>query len=83
MVTLEDLLRTMAANRGSDLHITAGSAPRIRISGQLRPMDLPPLTPDESQKLIYAILNAEQIARFERERNWTPLLDCRASGVSA
>lgn len=68
MVTLEDLLRTMAANRGSDLHITAGSAPRIRISGQLRPMDLPPLTPDESQKLIYAILNAEQIARFEREK---------------
>jgi twitching motility protein PilT len=67
-VTLEDLLRTLAANRGSDLHITAGSPPRIRMNGVLRPLDLPPLSPEESQKLIYAILNSDQIARFEREK---------------
>ena len=43
MVTLEELLRTLAANNGSDLHVTAGSPPRIRISGALRALDLPPI----------------------------------------
>ena len=66
--TIEDLLRALAANKGSDLHLTAGSPPRIRINGALRPLNLPVMTPDASQELIYSILNPDQIARFEREK---------------
>ncbi len=65
---IEELLRALAANKGSDLHITAGSPPRIRINGALRPLNLPIMTPDASQELIYGILNPDQIAKFEREK---------------
>ncbi len=66
--TIEELLRALAANKGSDLHITAGSPPRIRINGALRPLNLPVLSPDASQALVYGILNPDQIAKFEREK---------------
>ena len=66
--TIEDLLRALAANKGSDLHITAGSPPRIRINGALRALNLPMLTPEMSQQVIYSILKPDQIARFEREK---------------
>ncbi|MDR1519119.1 MAG: type IV pilus twitching motility protein PilT, partial [Planctomycetota bacterium] len=68
--TVEDLLQALFDNKGSDLHITAGSPPRIRISGALRPLDLPVLTPEASQELIYSILKPDQIARFEREKEF-------------
>ncbi len=66
--SIEDLLRALAANKGSDLHLTAGSPPRIRINGSLRPLNLPVMSPDASQELIYSILKPDQIARFEREK---------------
>ncbi len=66
MVTLEDLLRTMVDRGGSDLHLTAGSPPRIRVDGELTPLDMDKLVPESSQQLVYSILNNEQIAKFEK-----------------
>lgn len=68
MVTLEELLHILMERKGSDLHITAGSSPRIRSDGALRPLDVPPLTGDETQKIIFSILDNDQIAKFEREK---------------
>lgn len=65
---IEELLRALQNNGGSDLHISAGSPPRIRLSGALRPLNLPPLMPDDTQNLIYSILKPDQIATFEREK---------------
>jgi len=54
--------------KGSDLHITAGSPPRIRFDGELLPLDgMDKLVPETSQQLVYSILNNDQIARFEKE----------------
>ncbi|HUW56020.1 MAG TPA: type IV pilus twitching motility protein PilT [Planctomycetota bacterium] len=66
MVTLEDLLRKMVDMGGSDLHITAGSPPRVRLDGDLAPLDEEKLMPESSQQLVYSVLNNEQIARFEK-----------------
>jgi len=66
MVTLEDLLRTMVDKGGSDLHLTAGSPPRVRVDGELLPLEMDKLVPETSQQLIYSILNNEQIAKFEK-----------------
>ena len=66
ILTLEDLLRTMVERGGSDLHVTAGSPPRIRTDGELLPIDEDKLMPESSQQLVYSILNNEQIARFEK-----------------
>ncbi|HUV39554.1 MAG TPA: type IV pilus twitching motility protein PilT [Planctomycetota bacterium] len=66
LLTLEDLLRMMVDRGGSDLHVTAGSPPRIRVDGELLPIDEEKLMPETSQQLVYSILNNEQIARFEK-----------------
>lgn len=67
MVTLEELLQIMTEKGGSDLHITAGSPPRIRVDGDLVATPHDVLTGEMTQKIIYSILDNEQIARFEKE----------------
>ncbi|MHC4661004.1 MAG: ATPase, T2SS/T4P/T4SS family, partial [Planctomycetota bacterium] len=66
MVTLEELLQQLVERGGSDLHITAGSPPRIRIDGRLIPTEHEMLDADMSQKLVYSILDNDQIATFEK-----------------
>ncbi|MCZ7648874.1 MAG: type IV pilus twitching motility protein PilT [Planctomycetota bacterium] len=68
MVTLEELLRVMMERRSSDLHISAGSPPRIRIDGALIPTEYDMLDAESTQKLVYSVLDNEQIAKFESEK---------------
>ncbi|HYG77945.1 MAG TPA: type IV pilus twitching motility protein PilT [Planctomycetota bacterium] len=68
MVTLEELLRIMMERKSSDLHITAGSAPRIRVDGALVPTEHDIMDAETTQKIIYSILDNEQIAKFESEK---------------
>ncbi len=66
MVTLEELLQQLVERGGSDLHVTASSPPRIRVDGKLVPTQHDVLNPDDTQKIIYSILDSEQIAKFEK-----------------
>lgn len=68
MVSLEELLTVLVNRRGSDLHITAGSPPRIRIDGRLLETEYEVLSAKDTQKLIYSVLDEEQVVRFEK--NW-------------
>jgi len=63
--TLNQLLKDMVGQGGSDLHITTNSAPQVRIDGVLRQMNLPPLTPSETKQLCYSILTDNQKHRLE------------------
>ncbi|MFO0630482.1 MAG: type IV pilus twitching motility protein PilT [Polyangiales bacterium] len=64
---LLELLRSMVERGASDLHLTAGSAPSMRVDDQLRPLSrCAVLTPSDTQRLCYQILTEEQRARFER-----------------
>ncbi len=65
MATLYDLLKQMIEKRASDLHVTTGSPPRLRIDGKLIPIDHPPLTPADTKNLCYSILTDAQKHRFE------------------
>ncbi len=68
MITMEELLRTMVERGGSDLHISAGSTPRTRIDGSL--IEIPQtevLGPEQTKKLVYSVLDNQQIARFEQD----------------
>ena len=57
-----------ATNAGaSDLHVTAGLPPMIRVSGSLRPLDHAPLTPDVIRELLYDVLSDEQRRRLEND----------------
>jgi twitching motility protein PilT len=66
---LEDMLETGA----SDLHLTVGVPPMIRLFGELKPMpDYPRLGPNELRALVYSILPQRQREKFETELE----LDC-------
>jgi len=65
--TLYQLLQTLIEKGASDLHITTGSPPQIRIHGHLTPLDGSPMTPAETKQLCYSILTDAQKHRFEEE----------------
>ena len=67
MVSLHDLLKLLIDKGASDLHISTGSPPRIRVDGKLRPTDDPPLTPSETKAICYSVLTDAQKHQFEEQ----------------
>lgn len=67
MENLYQLLQTMVQKGATDMHITAGSPPQIRLDGRLVPMNHPPLAPAETKQMIYGVLTDAQKQRFEEE----------------
>jgi twitching motility protein PilT len=64
-MTLPELLKTTLEMDGSDLHVTAGSPPQVRVHGRLQRLPLPDLTPAETKQLAYSVLTDAQKKRFE------------------
>jgi len=62
---MHDLLRLMVSKKGSDLFITAGFPPAIKVDGKVTPVSNQTLTPAHSQELAMAIMNGKQAAEFE------------------
>lgn len=72
MITMEELLALLVRQGGSDLHISVGSPPRIRVHGTLLPVEHAPLDPETSRRLATSVLTSDQIARLDRDLE----LDC-------
>ncbi len=66
-LNMHQLLKTMVENGSSDLHITTGTAPQIRIDGHITPLKLPALLPNDTKQLCYSILTDAQKRKFEEE----------------
>ncbi len=60
-----DLLRLMLSKKGSDLFITAGFPPAMKIDGKMTPVSAQPLTPAHTADLARSIMNDKQAAGFE------------------
>ena len=60
-----DLLRLMSQKKGSDLFITAGFPPAIKVDGKITPQSNQSLTPQHTAELARAIMNDKQAAEFE------------------
>ncbi len=67
-IKIQGLLRSMVERGASDLHITVGTPPQMRIDGEVHPERTPPLTDEETRELCYALLTPEQRVTFEAER---------------
>src|SRR6478735_4300138 len=64
-----DVLLEVIDRRASDLHITAGAPPTVRVRGRLVPMEgFPVLTPTDTREIVYSILSEGQRQKFEN--NW-------------
>lgn len=64
---IEEILEQVVAQKGSDLHISAGLPPIIRIDGVLQRTDAEPLTPDDVETLLFPMLSNEQRRRLEQD----------------
>ncbi len=67
MFILNDLLNLVMDNDASDLHLTVGTPPVIRVDGDLIATDLDVLTPMDTRSLVYNMLTAEQQKEFEEK----------------
>jgi twitching motility protein PilT len=73
-------LQTLVQQGGSDLHIAAGSPPMLRVRGDLGKIDVPPLTPQDVEKIVSEITNAPQ--KEELKRNKSVDFAIKVSGLS-
>jgi twitching motility protein PilU len=62
---MHDLLKLMLQKRGSDLFITAGYPPAIKVDGKITPQSNQPLNPAHTSELARAVMNDKQAAEFE------------------
>jgi twitching motility protein PilT len=67
MVTLRELLEMMVKKNASDLHLTVGSPPQLRIDGKLAKTELDLLTAEDTKKLAYSIMSEKQKQKFEEK----------------
>jgi twitching motility protein PilT len=67
--SIDDLLERMVQAGASDLHVTVGTAPTIRLNGRLERMEeFERLVPDDTQRLLYGVLSTEQQKHLEINR---------------
>ena len=67
MVTLRELLEMMVKKNASDLHLTVGSPPQLRIDGKLVKTEFDLLTAEETRRLAYSIMSEKQRQNFEEK----------------
>ncbi len=65
---MQDLLRRMVDRKGSDLFITSGFPPAIKIDGEVRPQTDKALTPEQSAVLVRSIMNDRQTREFDASK---------------
>src|SRR5262245_5975279 len=65
MPTLPELLKQTVEMEGSDLHLTIGTPPQVRVHGHLRRLEFPDLAPSDTKALAYSVLTDAQKKRFE------------------
>ncbi len=62
---MRDLLKLMVEKKGSDLFVTVGFPPAIKISGKVTPVSKTELTPENTKAMAYAIMNDKQLKEYE------------------
>ncbi|MDP2313654.1 MAG: type IV pilus twitching motility protein PilT [Pseudomonadota bacterium] len=64
-VRIHDLLRVAIEQKASDIHISSGEVPAIRVDGEIHRLDLPALTNDDAKRLAYSMMQEKHRTAFE------------------
>jgi twitching motility protein PilT len=72
MAEIDKLFRLMVEKNSSDMHLSAGAPPYLRVHGDMVPIDHPPLNNESIQALVFEILTEKQKRQFVEQ--WE--LDC-------
>jgi twitching motility protein PilU len=76
----EKLLRLMVEKGGSDLFITAGVAPSMKVNGKVWPVTKTALTPDMTRELVYGAMSDKQRAEFDESHECNFAISARGIG---
>ena len=68
MIDFDKLLKVVLEQKASDLFITAGLPPSIKVDGRMMPMSKTALTPDQAREIVHSTMSEAQIQEFEEER---------------
>ena len=68
MIDFDKLLKVVLEQAASDLFITAGLPPSIKVDGRMMPMSKTSLTPDQAREMVHSTMSEAQIQEFEVER---------------
>ncbi len=79
MISMKELLEEVVRRNASDLHITVGSPPQLRLDGKLTRTPYEVVTPDIAKRLAYSIMTEKQKQKFEEE--WEVDLSFGIEGV--
>jgi twitching motility protein PilT len=67
MLTINQLLRFAAQTKASDLHLSAGEPPSLRIHGDIQRVDVPSLSAEDTHRLIFDVMNDAQRRIFQEK----------------
>ena len=68
MIDFDKLLKGVVEQGASDLFITAGLPPSIKVNGKMMPMSKTPLTAEQSREMVHSTMTEAQVQEFESER---------------
>ena len=66
---LNKLLSYSVDSGASDLHLSVGSIPMVRINGTMQPLNMDPLKQEDVESILPQILDEDQIQTFEKNKN--------------
>lgn len=64
---ITELLVTTQRNDASDLHLSTGNPPMLRVHGDILPLQSPPLSPDDVKQMLYSVMTEHQRTEYERD----------------
>jgi twitching motility protein PilT len=79
-VSMDELLKLAVDKNASDLHITVGRPPVLRIHGQMLDLEYEPLDGRGARNLVYSIISGEEQKRFEEELEFDFAYECEGIG---
>jgi twitching motility protein PilT len=65
-VHIDEILRMAIERKASDVHLTAGLPPMIRLDGEITPLPYQVLKPEDTRRMVYEVMSAEQLQKFEQ-----------------
>jgi twitching motility protein PilU len=76
----EDLLKLMVEKGGSDMFITAGVPPSVKLNGKIVPITKTPLSPDVAREVVMSIMSEDQRLEFQRTKECNFAISQRGIG---
>jgi len=67
-INFKGVLQEMIRRNGSDLHLKVGRPPTVRTDGELEPLDLPPLRPEDLKALAEQLMTPRQVKQFAEDK---------------